>query len=464
MRAIKTLVKAFNCREFQAQRMLSELRAGLARAIERLLSSTTPVEQAIEEFSKDVQRSLLLADVAVEQVARLTRDIENKVRKEKLPPGISLREHAIRLLYEKLVSLLGGEGTAHLNIDPREFNIIMLVGLEGSGKTTTAAKLARWFQKRGYKVGLVCADTYRPGAYEQLKSLVAPVGIPVYWLEGSSAEEIAKAGTKHFRDMGYNVVVVDTAGRHKEERSLMMEVRALNEAIKPTLTFLVIDAAMGQQSAAQAIAFNQAVGLGGIVVTKLDGTAKGGGALSAVAAIGAKIYFVCSGDRLDDLEVFDAKRFAARLLGLGDLEALLQRVKEASVEEEDQEKYVKKMLSGRFTLDDLLREIQRLGKMGPLRKLLELLPIGPIGGGEINIDDIESRLKVWKSVINSMTPQERENPDIIDGRRIRRIASGSGRDERAVKELLEYYKRTRQLLRSNRGRLIKMLSGQRLSL
>jgi signal recognition particle subunit SRP54 len=441
--------------------MLSDLKSGLLRAIESLFSSRAGLEEAIKTFIKDLQRALLLSDVGVEQVYRLTRAIEESLSKDKIPPGLSQKEYVIQLLYQQLIELLGGTGSPELRLNTQGFNVILLVGLEGSGKTTTAAKLARWLQKRGYRVGLICADMHRAGAYEQLKTLVMPVDIPVYWEPASDPFRLVHAGLEYFRRSGMNVVIIDTAGRHKDERSLMEEIKQLSHEVRPTYTILVIDAAMGQQSAAQAASFNEAVGINGIVITKLDGTAKGGGAISAVAATGARIYFICAGDRIDDIEPFDAQKFVNRLLGLGDIESLLVRVKEAGIET-DEEAYAKKLLSGKFTLNDLLKEMQRLSKLGPLRKVLELLPLGAIGITELPVEQLESKLKIWNSIINSMTAEERDNPELIDSKRIKRIANGSGREEKSVKELLEHYKKTKQLIKLNRGKLMKMLGQRRL--
>jgi signal recognition particle subunit SRP54 len=431
------------------------VKEGLRKAIEQLIGSTSSEEEAVKTFLRDVQRTLLSGDVNVRQVFELTSAVEQRTLKGHLPPGISRREYAIKILYEEMVKILGRSPA--LNLNPHQFNIILLVGIQGSGKTTVAGKLARFFLKRGYKVGLICADTYRPGAYEQLTQLTSPFNIEVFWHEKGDPIDIVKNGMSYFKDRGRNLVIIDTAGRHKDEGGLMEEMEVISKTVNPTLTLLVIDSSIGQQARSQALAFHNTVPVGGLVITKLDGSAKGGGALAAAAATGAPVYFLCAGEHIDDIELFEPTRFISRLLGMGDLQTLLEKTREAMGEQIDADR-IKKILAGKMTMDDLLREVERVRKMGPLKQFLEMIPglSSTLKGEEADL--LEERLHKWKSIIQSMTREERATPAILNSQRIKRIARGSGRSEKDVKELLQYFKRTQDLVRRNRSQLIKMMT------
>jgi signal recognition particle subunit SRP54 len=434
--------------------MLERLREGLQNAIRKILGATIVDEQAVKEFVRDVQRALLQADVNVKLVFELTKRIEERALKEKIPAGLPRKDHIIKILYEELSSLLGEE--QGLNLPYSKQNVILLIGVQGSGKTTTAAKLARYLQKRGYKVGVVCADTFRPGAYTQLKMLCEKVDIEVYGDEKEKdAIRIAREGVKKFKEDGKNVIIVDTAGRHKEEKGLLEEMKMISEAIKPDLTLLVIDAAMGQLCYSMAQAFHNFTKVGGIIITKLDGSAKGGGALAATAATGAKILFIGNGERLDDLDTFSPTRFVGRLLGLGDIKALLERAKELELET-DKER-MKRIVSGKLTINDFYYQIEQVKKLGSLRKILDLIPGFSTSIPSESIEDMEDKLEVWKSIIQSMTRKERENPEIINASRIRRIARGSGRSEKDVREMLIRFKQTKALMRQSKGRAFRQL-------
>ncbi|RLI06384.1 signal recognition particle protein Srp19, partial [Candidatus Bathyarchaeota archaeon] len=264
---------------------LEKLGSSLYDSLKKILRVSAIDEAAVKELVRDLQRALLLADVNVRLVLELSKRVEERALKEKIPPGISRREHAIKVVYEELTRFLG-EKAVPLKVNPKKRNVFMLVGIQGSGKTTTAAKLARYLQKRGYKTALICTDTYRPGAYAQLKQLASRINVPVYGDEKEKdAVKIASEGLRKFEN--YDVVLIDTAGRHKDEKSLIEEMKSLEKAIHPDEIIMVIDGTIGQQAAAQAEAFHKATPIGSIIVAKLDGSARGGGALSAVAAIGA---------------------------------------------------------------------------------------------------------------------------------------------------------------------------------
>lgn len=435
---------------------LETLGKSLREAVKKLLGKSIVDEAAVKELIRDLQRVLLQSDVNVKLVFELSKRVEEKALKEALPPGISRKEHIIKVLYDELTKILG-EKPAEIDFAKEKKKVIMLVGIQGSGKTTGAVKIARFYQKRGLKTALICADTYRLGAYSQLQQLASKIGIPVYWEENSKAEEIALHGKEKFIKEGYDLIIIDTAGRHKNENELMEEMRRLTELVKPDEVMLVIDGTIGQQAYTHAEAFNKSTNIGSIYVTKLDGSARGGGALSAIAATGAKIKFIGVGEDIEDIEPFVPSKFVGRLLGMGDLEALLEKVKE--VEESLTKKEAKAILEGKFTLKDLYNQMNALKRMGPLKKLWKMLP----GGVEIPEDQIEileKKLGAWRVIIQSMTKEEIEDPKIIDSSRIKRIARGSGRTEKEVKELINQYfnmKRMIKTLKRRKALLMKKL-------
>lgn len=330
-----------------------------------------------------------------------------------------------------------------------------MLGVQGSGKTTTAAKLARVYSKRGFKVGVVAADTFRPGAVAQLKTLVASTGAEVFSDEREKdSVKIAREGRKRFEGTK-NLVIIDTAGRHKEEKGLLQEMKEVVGAVKPDATVLVIDGTIGQQCYNQAQAFHQAAPVGGIIVTKLDGAAKGGGALAASAATGAKIFFIGTGERIDDLEEFVPTRFVGRLLGMGDLKALMDMVKDAEVVVD--EKMTQRLMSGKMTMNDLLAQFEQMKKFGSLKKVLDHIP-GFSGQVDVKeLDKAEGRVRVYKSIIQSMTADEKTNPESINASRLKRIARGSGRSEKDVRELLTRYKQMKTLVKTSKGRELRQM-------
>ncbi|MDW8045166.1 MAG: signal recognition particle receptor subunit alpha [Nitrososphaerota archaeon] len=436
--------------------MLEKLKEGLQSAIRRILGASSIDEQVVKEFIKDLQRALLQADVNVKLVFDLTSRIEKRAINETPPPGLPRKDHVIKILYEELSNIMGIERKVELPAD--RLNTILMVGIQGSGKTSAAAKLARFMQKKGYKVGVVCADTFRPGALTQLRMLCSSVGIEVFGDENiKDPVRLAMDGVEYFKKRERNLVIIDTAGRHKEEKGLLEEMKAISDKIRPTLTLLVVDATIGQQCYNQSKAFHETTPVGGIIVTKLDGAAKGGGALAAAAATGAQILFISTGERIDDLEAFSPTRFVGRLLGLGDLKALLERARELEAEA-DKEK-LKRIVSGKMTINDLYYQLEQVKKMGSLRKILDLIPgfSSIVGDKDLDLDEVEKKMNRWKAIIQSMTKEERENPEIITGSRIKRIARGSGTQEKDVKELLIKYKQTKALIKASKGHALRQL-------
>jgi signal recognition particle subunit SRP54 len=425
---------------------LEHLGSSLYDALRKVFRASIIDEAAVKELVRDIQRALLQADVNVKLVLDTSKRIEERALKEKIPPGVSRREHVIKVVYEELTRFLG-EKPVPIKMEPGKKKVMMLVGIQGSGKTTAAAKLARYFQKRGLKPALICADTYRPGAYAQLQQLANRINVPLFGESNvKDPVKIALDALKQFSEK--DVIIIDTAGRHKEEQELIKEMMMLEKSIKPDEVMLVIDGTIGQQAMVQAKAFNEATPIGSILVTKLDGSARGGGALSAVAATGAPIKFISTGEKIEDIEPFIPSRFVGRLLGMGDLETLIDKVREAEVKVP--EKKAKAILSGKFTLTDMYEQFEAMKGMGPFKKLLKMLPGMSYDIPEDMLNMAEDRLEKWRVVIQSMTPQEKNDPKIFNSSRIKRVARGSGASEKEVKELLKQYSMMRRMLKTLR--------------
>jgi len=427
--------------------VLDKLGSNLYNAIQKIIKAPIVDEATVKELVKDFQRALLQADVNVALVMELSQNIQRKALDMKLPPGISRREHIIKVINDELTNFVG-ETPQELKIIPGKQNVLMLIGIQGSGKTTHSSKLARYFQKRGLKVALICADTFRPGAYSQLKQLAESIKVPFYG-EPDTKDPVAlsKRGVEHFKDT--EVVILDTSGRHKEEEALIKEMQQIEAAVNPHEVILVLDGTIGQQATAQASAFKDATDIGSIIVSKLDGTARGGGALSGVAATGAPIKFIGTGEKVDDLEAFIPSRFIGRLLGMGDIEGLIAKVKEA--EAPVSEKDVMAMMSGKFSLQDMYNQFEAMQNMGPLQKVLSMIPGFSYQMPTDEVENAEERLVRWKVMIQSMTQDEKDDPKKLNRSRIQRVARGSGTDEREVRELIKQYNTMRKMLKQMKG-------------
>jgi len=420
--------------------MLKNFGDSLKSAFRKIANAPFIDKNLIKEVVRDIQRALIAGDVNVKLVLEVSKRIERRALEEKPLPGMSNREHVLRILHEELASILGKGREL-----PIKRQRIMMVGLYGQGKTTTCGKLAKMFQKKGMKVALVAGDVHRPAAYEQLKQIGESINVPVHG-GGKTAEKTVKEGLEKFSK--YDVVIIDTAGRHALEDDLIKEMKNVAKIAKPDEKILVIDASVGQQAGKQAKAFNDAIGITGVILTKMDGTAKGGGALSAVAETGAPIVYIGVGEHMEDLEKFDATRFLSRLLGMGDLQSLLEKAEEAAKGKEKKvEEAAKKMLSGRFTLLDMYEQMELLSGMGPFQKLADLLPLG----GKLRDEDVQAtqeRLKKFRVIMDSMTKKELENPMIIKSSHIKRIARGAGVETKDVKELIKYYNTSKKMMKS----------------
>ena len=420
--------------------MLKSFGEALRSAFRKIANAPYVDKDLVKEVVRDIQRALIQGDVNVKLVLEVSRKIEKRALEEKPLPGMSNREHVLRIMYDELSSILGKGREL-----PIKKQRIMMVGLYGQGKTTTCGKLAKYFQKKGMSVALVAGDVHRPAAYEQLKQIGQKINVPVYG-GGNDAVKVVEEALSKFSK--YDVIIIDTAGRHALEKELIDEMKKIAKVVQPDEKILVIDASIGQQAGRQAKAFNEAIGITGVILTKMDGTAKGGGALSAVAETGAPILYIGTGEHLDDLEKFDATRFLSRLLGMGDLETLIEKVQEvAKGKEKEIEEKAKKMLSGKFTLIDMYEQMEMLTKMGPFQKLVDLLPFG----GKLNEEEIyetQKKLKKFKVIMDSMTKKELENPNIIKSSRIKRIARGAGVEPKDVKELLKHYNMSKKMMKS----------------
>lgn len=425
---------------------LERLGSSLYDALKKVFKAPIIDEAAVKELVRDIQRALLQADVNVQLVLEISKCIGDRALKENVPPGVSRREHIIKVVYEEMTRFLGDKAVP-LKVEPGKRTVIMLVGIQGSGKTTAAAKLSRYFQKRGLKPALVCADTFRPGAFAQLQQLANRMNMPIYGdPKAKDPVKVASEGLKQFAEK--DVVIVDTSGRHKEEHELIKEMRTLEKNIRPDEVMLVIDGTIGQQATAQARAFHEATPIGSILVTKLDGSARGGGALSAVAATGAPIKFIGTGEKIEDVEAFVPSRFVGRLLGMGDLETLIEKVHEAEIKVP--EKKAKAIISGKFTLTDMYDQFEAMKGMGTFKKLLSMIPGASYKIPEDMLNAAEGRLEKWRVMIQSMTPEEKDTPKVFNSSRMKRVARGSGTTEKEVKELLKQYVMMRRMLKTFR--------------
>lgn len=435
---------------------------GLRNAVSKFLKGGSTYKDSVEEFIRDLQRELIKSDVNLKVVKELSENIRKKALEEEPPSGISRKEWFIKVVYDQLSELFGGD--ISVDVEPKKTPwIILLVGVQGSGKTTTAGKLAYYYTKKGYKVGLIAADTYRPGAFEQLKTLANLSSSMFYGdLNNKNAEDISKKGVEELKSKNAEIIIIDTAGRHGygNEKSLLEEMKNISNKVKPDEVMLVLDAAIGQKAYDLAKQFHETTPIGSLIVTKLDGTAKGGGVLSAIAATGAKVKFIGTGEKIEELEVFNPKKFVSRLLGLGDIDALLEKIKSAQ-ESINIEKIQEDLAKGKINMRTLYAQIKSLRKMGPFSKILQMLPTSslPMQIKDEQLKVGEEKITKWLHIIESMTYEELDNPELIDRKRMKRIALGSGTTVEDVKDLLNYYKNLKTIMkriRRDRGILRKL--------
>ncbi len=424
--------------------MLEKLGEGLRSALRKIAGAGYIDKAVVEELVRDIQRALLSTDVDVKLVFSLTESIKKRSLEEKPKPGMSAREHIVRIVYEELVKFVGRK--PEISLKPHS---VLFVGLYGSGKTSSIGKLAKFYQKKGLKIALVGCDVHRPAAMTQLEQIATQVGVPFYAPKGTKDPfAVAKTGAEQFGKK-HDVIIFDASGRSALDPELASELKRLGEIIKPDEVLLTIPADLGQAAGQQAKAFKELVGITGIFLTKMDATARGGGAITACAVTGAPVKFIGVGEKMDAIEVFDPERFVSRLIGFGDLQSLLEKAKEVELKPGTAEA----MMSGKFTMDEFYEQLKAMQKMGPLKSVLDMMP----GMGmaklpkEFDPSVMEGKMKKWKFVIESMTKKERADPDLLDSSRIKRIAKGSGTSEGDVRELLKYYAQVKKMT--------KMLSG-----
>lgn len=425
----------------------------ITELINKALGKSTVDRETVESIIKGLQRILLQSDVDVKLVYELSNRIRDRCFKEKIQEGLTLREHVTKVIYEELVNLLGKEKSGL-----KSKNKIMLLGLYGVGKTTTCGKLAKYFQKKGSKPAFIACDYHRPAATEQLKQIAEKLNIPIHVDENKNPFSAVENGLKRFAKN--DVIIIDTAGRDALDKELSDELKKIGKITKPDEVLLVIPADLGRTAGQQAAEFNKLVGITGVIVTKMDGTAKGGAALSSCYATGANVKFIGTGEKFEQFEEYDPVRYVSRILGMGDLEALIEKVKEAELSEDD----AKRIMSGKFTLKDFYEQIAGLQKMGPLSGIIEMIPGFSSALPEEMVNIQEAKLKKFKYIIDSMTEQERNEPEIVNSSRIKRIAKGAGVSEKDVRELLKQYNLTKKVIKKvggtasiKRGQLAKLV-------
>jgi signal recognition particle subunit SRP54 len=412
-------------------------------------------EEAISRAMREIRLALLEADVNFTVVRDFVATVRERAMGEEVLKSLTPGQQVVKVVHEQLTELMG-EGESGLAFG--KFTVILLAGLQGSGKTTTAAKLARYLKNEGRKPGLVAADLQRPAAIDQLEQLGVQIGVPVYRTDTKDAVEATRSGIDRARADGLDTVIVDTAGRLQIDEELMTELARVRDEAKPLNVLLVVDAMTGQEAVNVAKAFDERISFDGVILTKLDGDARGGAVLSVKAITGKPIKFASTGEKLDALEVFHPDRMASRILGMGDVLTLIERA-EAAVEADEQEEMEKRLRSGRFTFDDFLSAYKMLRRMGPLQGVLKMLPGIGAQMGDVDVDD--KQLGRVEGIVLSMTPQERRQPLVIDGKRRQRIARGSGTTVEQVNQLLAARKQMESMMKQlGRGKM-PALPGQK---
>ncbi|MDY6766443.1 MAG: signal recognition particle receptor subunit alpha [Candidatus Nanohaloarchaea archaeon] len=407
-------------------------------------------EEAVDELVQDVQRSLLQADADVELVQELSDRIREKALKKDIPSGMTRKEHVLNIVYQELAAFLGGE-EASPDLQPQR---VLLVGLFGAGKTTSAMKLANFYRKRGMTPGLIAADVDRPAAVEQLRQNAEAVDAAFYGDDDADdAAAVVQRGVDRLD--GCDVLIVDSAGRDALDEELVDELQAIDAALQPDATYLVVPADIGQSAGEQAERFDAAVGIDGLVVTKLDASAKGGGALSSAAATGAEVAFIGTGERQDDLEVFDPEDYVGRLLGQPDIGVIVEKAEEA-VDEDAAEA----MMEGEFTMEDFFDQMDQMMGTGALDQMMDRLPFGdqlPDDALEVT----ERQMEEYRAIMRSMTEEERQDPSIVGRSRADRIAAGAGVERSDVRQMIKQYRQAKNMMekfsQGGRGGMEKML-------
>ncbi|KAG0625425.1 hypothetical protein M758_2G054000 [Ceratodon purpureus] len=433
--------------------VLAEMGGRIIGALQNLSNATIIDEKVLTECLNEISRALMSADVQFKMIGTMQSNIKKTVNLDDRAAGHNKRKIIQQAVFNELCNMLDPGKPAFVPKKGKP-NVIMFVGLQGSGKTTTCTKYAFNYQKKGWKPALVCADTFRAGAFDQLKQNATKAKIPFY---GSYTEtdpvKIAQEGVERFKKENCDLIIVDTSGRHKQEASLFEEMRQLAEVTSPDLVIFVMDSSIGQAAFDQAQAFKQSVAVGAVIVTKMDGHAKGGGALSAVSATKSPIIFLGTGEHMDEFEAFETKAFVSRLLGMGDWSGFMDKIHEA-VPMDQQPELLQKLQEGNFTLRIMYEQFQNILNMGPLGQVMSMIPgfnqeLMPKGREK----ESQAKVKKFMTMMDSMTDEELDstNPKLMTDSRIYRIARGSGRSLREVHEMLEEYKRLAKVWRKMKG-------------
>lgn len=441
--------------------MFESLTDKLQTAFKHLSSHGKLTPKDVRNGLKEVNMALLEADVNYQVVKQFVRDVTDEALGEKILSGLNPTQQIVGIVHQKLVHLLG-DAAVPIKLSPKPPTVIIMAGLQGSGKTTTAGKLARLFARQGHRPVLVAADIYRPAAIEQLRQVAATAGVEFFTLEGANPVEIARSGAKHAADHAFDVVIIDTAGRLQIDQQMMQEVQDIEQSFPQTETLLVIDAMTGQDAINVAAEFGEKLKLDGLILTKLDGDARGGAALSARAVTGVPIKFVGVGEKLEGLEVFHPDRMAQRILGMGDVLTLIEKAQQ-TMDADQAAKLQKKMLSAKFDLEDFREHVGNVRKMGPLDQIMKLIPgASKMMQGMAPEDFDDSEMDIMDAIISSMTKQERHNPDLLNASRKRRIAAGSGTTVQDINILLKQFRELAKMMKAMSSGKAVNIGGMRL--
>jgi signal recognition particle subunit SRP54 len=400
----------------------------------------------VDAVMREVRLALLEADVHYSVVKSFVARVRERAVGVEVSKALNPAQQVIKIVHEELIVTLGEPD--RLNLTGPRPRVLMLVGLQGSGKTTAASKLARLLRSQGERVLLVAADPYRPAAIKQLQTMGERVGVPVFTQEGVKPPELVARAYDQAQKGGVTVMIIDTAGRSQLDQALMDELRAIAQRVPVVETLLVVDAMIGQEALHVAEGFRDTVSLTGLILTKMDGDARGGAAISIRSVTGVPLKFLGTGEDVEALEAYDPRRLASRILGMGDVIGLIERA-EAAFDEKTAQEQAERMMSGEFTLEDFAQQLRQVRKMGPLSKILEMLP-GSMGqmARQVSPEDAERQLKLTEAIINSMTVQERRHPEVLNASRRRRIARGCGHDVQDVNRLIKQFREAQRLMKT----------------
>lgn len=423
--------------------MFEDLEAKLANALKKIKGQALITEQDALEVLKNIKFALLEADVNYKVVKEIEQELKEKLVGKQIEKNLTPFQTIVDIVHKELTQVLGDESST-FTINAKPF-VIMLVGIQGSGKTTTCAKLARLLKSKGRQVLLVACDIYRPAAVKQLQTLGKQLDIPVFSKENTKPQDIALQSLEFAKSNGRDIVIIDTAGRLQIDEQLMQELVMMKSAVEPHEILLVVDSMIGQEAVNIAKKFNDDVGITGLIFTKMDADARGGALLSIKRIVGKPIKFIGVGEKISDLEQFYPDRIASRILGMGDILTLIEQAKNQT-DEQEQKQLQKKLKKNQFTLDDFLNQLKKIQKMGSIASIIKMIP----GLNKVklaNTDEFESELKKITAIIQSMTKKEKENYKIIDASRKRRIAKGSGTDVQSVNKLLKQFEEMNKMMK-----------------